>query len=202
MDGVTYDPNIPAAAGAQQIHLYIPQSGSGTRTFWASTLGFNSTSLPSCVHDTSVGTSLPVQQDDGSVIAGDPDGIGPFSIAQFVAQSNGIDDRRHGVALHSLFAAATGGTAIAPTTGGALNPNYPIRREVYNIVQRSRITSGSANFDPTLANLLVGTNSQLCSDVLTILNYGFATLAGSPLGHSCGAVTNDLRAFDPATNPV
>lgn len=200
--GVTYDPNIPAAAGDQQIHLYVPQAGSGTRNFWASTLGFNATTLPSCVHDTIVGTSTAVEEHDGTAYAQDTDGLGPFSIAQWVSQSNGHHDRRHSAVLHNLTAAATGGTAVAPlTSGGTLNINYPIRREVYNIVQRDKIVSGDSNFDPTLAALLAGSGSQMCSDVLTILNYGFATLNSSPLGHTCGATTNDLRAFD-AANPV
>lgn len=200
--GVTYDPNIPAAAGDQQIHLYVPQAGSGTRNFWANTLGFNATTLPSCVHDTIVGTTTPVEEHDGTVYAQDADGFGPFSIAQWVAQSNGHHDRRHNAVVHSLTAAASGGTAVTPlTSGGTLNTNYPIRREVYTIVQRDRVVAGDSNFDPTLAALLAGPNSQLCGDLLTILNFGFATLNGSPLGHSCGATTNDLRAFD-AANPV
>jgi phosphate transport system substrate-binding protein len=202
VDGVTYDPNIPAATDDQQIHLYVPQAGSGTRTFWATTLGFNGTTLPSCVHDTIVGTTTQVQQDDGTVYAQDADALGPFSVAQFVSQSNGHDDRRHNVVIHSLNPLATGGTPVQPIVSGALNTAYPIVREVYDIVQRSRVVSGGANFDPTLAALLAGPNSQLCQDELTILGYGFATLDDAPLGHTCGAVTNDLRGFDPSSNPV
>lgn len=204
VDGVTYDPNIPAAAGAQQIHLYVPQAGSGTRNFWATTLGFNPTTLPSCVHDTIVGTSpaVAVEEHDGTVYAQDADAFGPFSIAQFIAQSNGHNDRRHNAVIHSLNPLATGGTPVQPIVNGSLNTAYPITREVYNVVQRSRVVSGGANFDPVLAALLAGPNSQLCQDELTILGFGFATLDSAPLGHTCGATTNDLRAFDPATNPV
>jgi ABC-type phosphate transport system substrate-binding protein len=202
VDGVTYNPNIPAPAGSQEIHLYVPQAGSGTRTFWATTLGFSATTLPTCVHDKSVAGGVDVQQDDGTTYAQDPDGIGPFSVAQFVAQSNGHNDRRHGAAIHSLILAAGGTTPVPPTVTGSLNEHFPITREVYNIVQRSRIVNTGAGFDPTLAALLVGTSSQLCSDELTIIAAGFATLDDTPLGHACGATTNDLRAFDPATNPV
>lgn len=201
VDGVTYNPNT-AAAGEQQIHLYVPQAGSGTRNFWASTLGFSATTLPSCVHDTSVVTSAQVQEHDGTVYAGDADAFGPFSIAQFIAQGNGHHDRRHNVAIHSLNPAASNGSAVAPVVDGSLNEAYPITREVYNIVKRSRITSGSADFDATLAGLLSGSDSQLCQDEFTIIGFGFGTLDDSPLGHTCGAVTNDLRAFDPTSNPV
>jgi ABC-type phosphate transport system substrate-binding protein len=202
--GVTYDPNIPAAAGDQQIHLYVPQAGSGTRNFWAATLNFNATTLPSCVHDTIVGTTpaVPVEEHDGTVFAQDAQALGPFSIAQFDSQTNGHHDRRHHVAIHSLIASATGTTAIAPNVNGTLNTAYPITREVYTVVLRRRIVNGGTGFDPTLAALLVGPSSQLCSDELTIISFGFATLDNSPLGHTCGATTNDLRAFDPATNPV
>ncbi len=202
--GVTYDPNIPAAAGDQQVHLYVPQAGSGTRNFWAATLNFNATTLPSCVHDTIVGTTpaVPVEEHDGTVYAQDAQALGPFSIAQFDSQTNGHHDRRHNAAIHSLIQTATGTTAIAPNVGGSLNTAYPITREVYTVVLRSRIVNGGAGFDPTLAALLVGPSSQLCSDELTILSFGFATLDSSPLGHTCGATTNDLRAFDPTTNPV
>jgi phosphate transport system substrate-binding protein len=202
VDGVTYDPNIPAATGDQQIHLYVPQAGSGTRNFWASTLGFNNTTLPTCVHDTIVGTTTAVEEHDGTVYAQDADAFGPFSIAQFIAQSAGHNDRRHNVVIHSLNPLASGGTPVQPIVSGALNTAYPITREVYNIVLRSKVVNGGAGFDPTLAALLAGSNSQLCQDELTILGFGFATLDSAPLGHTCGATTNDLRAFDPATNPV
>ena len=196
VDGVTYDPNIPAAAGDQQIHLYVPQAGSGTRNFWATTLGFNNTTLPSCVHDTNVNNNAPVEEHDGTVYAQDADAFGPFSIAQFIAQTNGHHDRRHNVAVHNL-------NAIAPVVGGSLNEHYPITREVYDIVPRNKIVNGGAGtgFDPKLAALLAGSNSALCQDELTIISFGFATLDDAPLGHTCGATTNDLRAFG-AGNPV
>ncbi|HEY0807902.1 MAG TPA: hypothetical protein VGD84_22745, partial [Pseudonocardiaceae bacterium] len=119
-----------------------------------------------------------------------------FSIAQWVSQSNGNNDRRHSAILHSLTPAA-GGTAVAPLVSGALNPQYPITREVYNVVLRSSIVNGGAGtgFDQRLTNLLVGPNSALCTDGFTIASFGFATLDTAPLGHNCGAVADNLRAF-------
>ena len=193
---VTYDPNAtlttPPAPGDQAIHLYIPQQGSGTRNFWAATLGnFNNTNLPTCVHDHSVLTpSEQVQEHDGTIFAQDPDGVGPFSIAQFIAQGNGHNDRRHHVAIHSL-------NGIAPLTGTSLNTGFPITREIYNIVKTSRVTAGSADFNAGLAGILVGTTSKVCAGTLTIRNFGFAPLTGAPLGHTCGQVATNLRAFAP-----
>jgi phosphate transport system substrate-binding protein len=194
--GVTYTPDgTTQNATNQPVHLYVPQPGSGTRNFWGSTLGFNTTTLPACVHDHSVVTGNAVEEHDGTVFAGDAAALGPFSIAQFVAQKNGHNDRRHNVALHSL-------NGVAPLSGTALNTAYPITREVYLVTKFSRVTSGSADFDANLASLIAGGTSTLCGQTLTIRSFGFATLAGSPLGHSCGQVATNLRAFNPSTNPV
>jgi phosphate transport system substrate-binding protein len=193
--GVTYDPNNPPAAGNQGVHLYIPQSGSGTRNFWAGQMGINATSLPTCVHDTSVIDGTLVEEHDGTVLAADPAGLGPFSIAQWVAQSNGHNDRRHGAILHSLATAAAPTTPVPPLVNNALNTAFPITREVYNVTVLSRVTSGTANFDQALTNILVGTSSILCSQSLTIRSFGFGLLTSAPLGHTCGAVATELRAF-------
>lgn len=199
--GVTYNPNT-ATAGQQQIDLYVPQPGSGTRSFWATTLGFNATTLPACVHDHSVlDPTEQVEEHDGTIYAQDANAFGPFSIAQFIAQGNGHNDRRHHVAIHALTPTATAGTAVQPIVNGALNEAYPITREVYNVVQFSKVSPGTG-FDKVLANLIAGPNSAVCQDEFTITDFGFATLDDSPLGHTCGAVATNLRAFDPTTNPV
>jgi phosphate transport system substrate-binding protein len=195
-----YNPNT-AAAGQQQINLYVPQAGSGTRSFWATTLGFNPTTLPACVHDHSVVDGSAVEEHDGTVYANDPNGFGPFSIAQFIAQGNGHNDRRHNAAIHSLEKTPST-AAIAPEVGGALNTAYPVTREVYNVVQDSRVTPGNPAFSQQLSNLLVGPNSSVCQDSFTLTDFGFASLDSAPLGHTCGQVANDLRAFDPTANPV
>jgi ABC-type phosphate transport system substrate-binding protein len=178
----------------QPIHLYIPQAGSGTRSFWLSTLNVPAT-LPPCLHDTIVGTTTIVEEHDGTVYAQDADAFGPFSIAQWVAQKNGHNDRRHNAVLHNL-------NGVAPlTAGGTLNSAYPITREVYNIVSFARVTS-TANADKQFVAQFSGSGSAVCSNAITILNLGFALLTSAPLGHTCGQVATNLRAFDPATNPV
>jgi phosphate transport system substrate-binding protein len=193
--GVTYDPNSPPAAGNQGVHLYIPQPGSGTRNFWAAQMGINATTPPACVHDHSVIDNTLVEEHDGTVLAADPDGLGPFSIAQWVSQSNGHNDRRHGAVLHSLATTAAPTTPIPPLVNNALNTAFPIVREVYNVTTLSRVTSGSSDFDQALTNILVGSTSIVCSQSLTIRSFGFALLSSAPLGHTCGAVATELRAF-------
>jgi len=197
--GVTYNPNT-AGAGQTQINLYIPQSGSGTRNFWATTLGFSNTTLPPCVHDTIVAgpnATHIVEEHDGTAVSTDPNGFGPFSIAQWISQRNGHNDRRHGALLTNI-----GGTSPFsngnPNTG-SLNTAFPITREVYNIVKFSKVSGAGA--DPALVGLLVGAGSALCQDQFTIIGYGFALL-GAGTTDQCGSIANTLRAFDPATNPV
>jgi len=192
--GVTYNPNT-ATAGQQQIDLYVPQSGSGTRNFWSTTLGFNATTLPSCVHDTIVNGADKndlVEENDGTAVATDPDGYGPFSISQWISQRNGHDDRRHGAVENDINAISPFSNGNAST--GALNTAYPVTREVYNVVQYSRVATGGANFDAGLAALLVGTGSALCKDTFQIESYGFAPLSASTTDE-CGSIATSLRAY-------
>jgi hypothetical protein len=213
--GTTYWPlGDPTAepAGAQQIDLYVPQSGSGTRNFWASTLGFNATTLPSCVFATiqnGADKNDAVEQNDGTAVATDQDGYEPFSIAQWVSQSKhtaggAIDlDRRYGAALQDI-----GG--VAPYSGTVpnetMNASFPINREVYNIVEGCRVdstaplpfTGATCSLDPNLEAMLSGTGSSLCQDELTILNYGFALLVNnSNEPNTCGQIAPALRSVPP-----
>jgi ABC-type phosphate transport system substrate-binding protein len=164
------------------VHPLVPQPGSGTRKFWASTLGFNADTLPSCVSDHAKDGSS-VQEHNGSalqrtVAADGSEDVMPFSIAQYIAQGNGlpgVTDRRNGAVLESVDGAA-------PVSGGVLNTAFPIHREVYNVVQTSRLTET----DIKLA--FVGATSKVCSNSTTITNYGFGTVA------DCGdtSLTGDL----------
>jgi phosphate transport system substrate-binding protein len=190
--GVTYWPlgsPIAKPAGAQQVDLYVPQANSGTLKFWASKMGFDATALNPCLHQTILSgpaASVAVEEHDGSAYASDPMALGPFSIAQWVAQSNGHNDRRHTAIIHSI-------DGVAPTASGALNPAFPILREVYNVVLFSSIDPTSATFDPLLAGLLSGSGSRLCGAGFTIRSFGFATLPNSALPDACGATTSTLR---------
>lgn len=175
----------------QPIHLYVPQAGSGTRNFWLGQMGVSTSgSLPACVHDTFSlnGTSTIVEEHDGTVYANDADAFGPFSIAQWVSQRNGHNDRRHSAVLHNL-------SGIAPlTSSGALNASYPIKREVYNVVSYARITS-TATADKQFVSVFSGSTSSICGNAVNILSYGFGLLNSAPLGHTCGQIDQALRAF-------
>jgi hypothetical protein len=208
---VTYWPlgsPVTQPAGSTVIDLYIPQSGSGTAKFWAKTLGnFSLSSLPACVHQTIVGGPLasatggvPIEQNNGTPMATDPAGFGPYSIAQWIAQSNGHNDRRHTAQIQPLESCSTplttsstcSGSPVAPFTGTAgnlsLNGSFPITRPVYSVVSFARVTNTS---DP-LYSFLNGNSIQdtLCNDASTITGYGFA------LNGSCGAILTANRGND------
>lgn len=173
------------------VHPLVPQSGSGTRKFWAQKLGFDATTLPSCVSDHAKdGTQ--VEEHDGSglqrtVAVDGSEDVTPFSIAQYIAQSNsattGVRNRINGAVLESV-------NSTAPTTGSpaTLNPAFPINRPVYNVVKTSRLTEADIKlaFVNTAANPLTDPNtSKICQNGATITKFGFAQL---PAG-SCGTTT-------------
>jgi hypothetical protein len=226
--GVTYWPydgkTGPAAdqpVGTTRIDLYIPQLGSGTEKFWASkTGGWNAATPSSCVFhniqngplsDSTHGGTGPtggyaVEEHDGTAVSTDQYGYGPFSIAQYYAQSvNNVDPRYHAAVLHDI-------NGITPfNSTGTLNTAFPFTRPVFAVVDQARITStvnvtsgstvigtkpgtdfDAADFDAGLNALLVGSSSKICADKGTIQYYGFALYssgaAGTPAGDLCGEV--------------
>ena len=198
-----YDPrtgavdNPGATPPVIAVHVRLPQLNSGTRNFWAGQMGINATTPPSCVLDTYTdGTgSHAVEEHNGAVFAADPNALGPFSVAQFISQTNGHNPRLHHVAIHSL--GTDNPTTENPTTGNppTLNKQFQITRQVYNVAYRYRViltTGHESEFDAGLASLFVGAGSRTCTNGITITSFGFATLAGAPLGHNCGDSDSSL----------
>jgi hypothetical protein len=190
------------------VDLEVPQSGSGTRTTWLVDLT-GSTTLPACVNQTIVNASAgntsfdgdAVQENDGTVYTVDPNALGPFSVAQVIAQSSGYGTYRlFGATVQDMATAGAPTTAIGPYTGtlgtnAKINPMYPIVRLMYNVVLAGRIlgtpgpdgTNGTVQyldaagnedgtFDAGLAALFSGSGSALCSSSILIGHYGFASL--------------------------
>jgi len=196
----TYFPTqsgVTTPPGDIGINLYAPQSGSGTLKFWASKVGLtlDSNGAPTgtsalCVHQTIVNgpnTGTIVEEHNGLAVGTDPNGYMPFSIAQWIAQSGGIDDRRNGAVLTNID-----GTSPFTTTG-TLNTAFPYRREVYLVTAFDRVVqTNDGKFDSVLSGLLNGTGSFLCHATITIRTYGFATLSSSTTD-LCGSTANSLR---------
>ena len=168
-NGVTYFPYSPGStvpSGDVPVDLYVPQNGSGTLKFWSQQLGFTVGSTTPWIYQTiqtdagaaQVGEpgelsadtqfqNMQVEEHDGTAVTVDPNGLFPFSIAQYISQHNGHNPRFHGAQILSV-----GG--VAPEASGKLNPAFPntLLREVYNVVAWDRVVNtGDGNFDPVLA---------------------------------------------------
>jgi hypothetical protein len=214
-------PNLPGATSVQQIDLYVPQSGSGTAKFWANTLGFTlpsasgGTGGPACVFQHIVGGALAntttapggvtVEEHNGTPVATDPNGFGPFSVAQWISQRKGHNDRRHTAVVHSLV--DTSNNTVSPFSNGNpatgnLNDSFLINREVYSVVSYTPATTSGTSLFSYLTNSVNGTTvnasgSVFCNDSSDILNYGFGLLnASNPVyGADCGAVKDVNRGL-------
>jgi hypothetical protein len=208
------DPNpgeTTKPANAQQIDLYIPQTSSGTTKFWAGQTGaFSLTTLPACVFTTIQNGALSVngasnpshfiftnEEHDGTAIATDPFGYFPFSIAQWIAQSNGHNDRRHGAVLADLVDASAVQQVPTATKFGAviISPNFPapFTRLVYSVVSLAPLTTGGT----ALNSFLNGSGSTICQSSSTMISFGFSPLTGNANilgGATCGEITAALEA--------
>ena len=172
------------ADGAQvTIRPLLPQAGSGTRKFWLGKLGLVEGSLPTCVTD----INNTVEEHDGTYLTG-PGDIAPFSVAQWIAQGNHkalpttVIERRGSTVLGNIG----GNKPYTITIGGGavLNASFPITRNVYNVVQTSRLTS-----DSTIAATFVGSGSAVCTNTAIIKAYGFGVNA------ACGDTTSFKQAL-------
>lgn len=192
-----------AAAGETltKIDAYIPQAGSGTRSFWLTQVGLTETDITAdggvIVNDHyGANKALSVQEHDGAAVEGNPGAVTPFSIGQWVAQANslpGVTDRRHTAVLGSL-------NGITPLAGAAgsyeLNPAYNvITRKVYNIVPSAQVDDAGSKTNW----MFVGTGSLICSQPATIKAYGFGLLTGTG-SNACGDTS--VRAFAPSESSV
>lgn len=181
----------------------LPQSGSGTRAFWLAQMDILEDELPAypCIQQ----RNNTIQEHDGRVLTYDfatnKADIVPFSIAQYVAQTNSgktiggvtvdVEDRRGSAVLGRV-------NGVVPTTGTAqapvLNTSFPILRDVYNVVPTHDIEGGAP--DATIVNTFVGATSAVCqqSAVIQAFGFGFRTTSvpGDPLKQACGATA--LRA--------
>ncbi|MER6123393.1 substrate-binding domain-containing protein [Streptomyces sp. NPDC001795] len=156
------DPNYVGSAPNYSLTVYLPQAGSGTRSFWESQMGITDADVVAgvypCIKDTKNGA--PVEEHDGRVL--DDKSIAPFSIAQYNAQaSQTIADLRGRAILGTV-------DGLAPNV---LNSNFGVKRDVYNVIPTSKI--GTAPW----STVFVGSNSLICQQTSVINTYGFAANA-------------------------
>lgn len=194
--------DAPVGTTAYALRPVVPQSGSGTRSYFiVDVLGLadNNISMPNASIRSAVvtieGTSYNVQEHDGTVMGLDETIIGPFSIGQFVAfenQAPGVTDRRSGAVLLPLKAIEAGVGVDPSITVGSIKKANPLFtaavRDVYNIVP-SRLLDDPSSLIHRVFN---GPSSLVCAQSAAIELYGFLPVS------TCGDDT--IRAYAPSAD--
>jgi ABC-type phosphate transport system substrate-binding protein len=151
-----------------KILAYLPQAGSGTRTFFLGAIGVSTPGT--CVKSPST-----LEENNGAKIpaADRPFTIVPYSIAKWIAQKNGVSkDNRAGAVLRNV-------NGKAPLTSrGALNTGFaPAHlRLIYNVIKPADKTS--APFTKVFAR-----TGYLCTHPAIVGTFGFAALPARSCGY-------------------
>ncbi|MFI6759173.1 hypothetical protein ACIBF5_08525 [Micromonospora sp. NPDC050417] len=164
-------------AGEPVVPLLI-QSGSGTRQFWLQKMGVAEQDIAAGFYPCLQDLGNTVQEHDGNVLAGHEEYLLPFSVGQWIAQGNAgqtvgghqidIVNRRGPSKLLEIDA------VVPRNVDGTLNINFPIRRDVYNVVPTADLVTGSL-----ISNTFAGPTSSVCNEDDVIKAYGFGFRTGS-----------------------
>ena len=151
--------------GSGSIKPVLPQTGSGTRSFWLSTIGVTEADITAgtypCLTGAGTAASRAYQQEhDGRALQKDE--IMPFSIAQWQSQATAVVTDVRGKAVLGLI------DGKAPTV---IDSEFGVKRDVFNIIPASKIATS-----PT-SDVFVGSNSLICQNAATIKKFGFAVNA-------------------------
>jgi hypothetical protein len=155
--------------GTTVVTPMIPQASSGTRKFFLSALGVSTdASCPLTVCTTS---TLP--ENDATQITA-IGSVMPFSVANWIAQSNGVAQNTI-PASGAVVLGAPDGVATYTGTAPSLVPSAtfynaaPYGRDTYLVVEYARIDSTSVTYDATLASLVNSTISTSLTNFSAVL---------------------------------
>ena len=156
--------NCTAPGAGTTYKPLLPKFGSGTRSFFLSSLGLtnaaNYTTTFPCVKDVD-STNAPIVENTGTFLT-DSANIAPYSIAQYQAQVNGVVPAVQGKAVLATL------NGLSPT---ALNTSSSFKRDVYNVVPTAQLANAP------YAGTFVGSGSAICSNADLIKKYGFGPAA-------------------------
>jgi len=150
----------------------LPQFGSGTRAFFLGQLGFTDAAdfvtqpAHTCVSDHDA-TGAPLLENTGTLFT-DPRNVGPYSIAQYLSQTNAVIPDVHGKTI-------LGQINGIPAT--VLNTSSVMVRDVYNVIGTENETVAP------YSTIFVGPTSAICANQTLIKQYGFGVNA------NCGSTT-------------
>ncbi|WP_213450682.1 hypothetical protein [Rhizomonospora bruguierae] len=199
---------LDSSVGGTPVTPRMIQAGSGSWDFWLSKMQMTEVEINfgdyPCLAkiptggDTAVPNLPRVQEHDGTILNGNLSHVVPLSAAQFIAQSNvasinaltgvAVEDRRGDARLVGM---RLPGQAIQqPIVGGVLNIDFPLRRDVYNVVPTADLGV------PVVATTFVGANSQVCTatvsdggvqrGVIELFGFGKRTTTANLLEAACG----------------
>jgi len=183
-----YSAAAPTVISGITINPRLPQSGSGTRSFFLGAIGVTT---PGAAVPAADNTANGPAENDATVLGTNE--IIPFSVANWVAQSNNVAPNTIG-STGVLLGSSIPGTAPFTGSGSSLVPNAPFYanttfgRDTYLIVEYARINSASATYDANLASLV----TQLTS---------YGTLPSTPgavktkFGFRAPSSTTVIRAY-------
>ena len=154
----TCNPTYVGTGPNYSIVPMLPQPGSGTRSFWETEMGITDAQVLAndypCITDLSGGQVI--EQDNGEVLG--ENNLIPFPISSWDAEeAQTIGDVRGDSVLGVINGIAS----------QAINANFPVTREVYNVIPVSAETTA-----PT-STVFVGPTSLICTNTATIQQYGF-----------------------------
>ena len=149
------------------IKAYLPQSGSGTRSFWQTAIGVPTPGA--CVLQPA---GMP--ENDGSAVpeADRKDAIFPYSIARYVAQNKGTsEDVRAGSSLRQI-------NGTKPLIKQKLNQEFSAAflRQVFNVLKPADLT------DPAF-EAVFATDGYICTHAKITQAFGFGKLSGAACGY-------------------
>jgi ABC-type phosphate transport system substrate-binding protein len=167
-----------AGSAACNRNAYLPQAGSGTRSFFLSSIGL--TAAGTCAKDTFGGA--PVQEHSATPLLNDPNAIAPFSVGRAVGvsgiQVNSVDDsvRPATKPNPSETARVNPADGQAVTTGGVLAYDRPL----FNVVRKA---------DKTVSKFssLFGSLGYICSNATAKADI---VAAGFRRSSNCGVDRN------------
>jgi ABC-type phosphate transport system substrate-binding protein len=184
-DWHTVNSNAPVGS---TIVKYIPQNGSGTRSFFQSKL-LNGNTIDANCDGSHLSTSLEEHDARGVTTASKPNAIYAFDWARYRAQGTGIEaNLRNGAALGKLGTTSTNKIAPSPTTVNTTTSRFLGTRYVFNVVEIANHPASYTNQRIDAEKLIGVTGSgagYICagSGATAIALAGFVAL---PLGNTGG----------------
>jgi len=150
-----------------QIAAYLPQSGSGTRSFFLAAIGVPTPG--GCVNQ-----PVGFPENDGSAVpvADRKNAILPYSIARYVAQTKGTsEDVRAGAVLREI-------NGTKPVVDKKLNPGFTssFLRQVFNVLKPEDMS------DPDFQAVFAA-DGYICTHPRITQAFGFGQLSGASCGY-------------------